>query len=332
MIHREQMKRFGIALRRAQWLLAALLAALLAGGCASSIRAAQLAAEYYNLGNGYYELGEYPKAVACLRRAVELDPDSAPIRFNLALALVKGNQAAAARLLLEELREVDPDNLELLEALAFVHQVEGNSAEAEALYRSILERSPENATARYNYAVLLEQAGRGEEAVRELETLLADNSEDQEVRFRAGSLQLALARNEQAAESFLAYLQRHPDSVEAYLRLGQAYRLEERYDKALEAYEQALTYDDKQPEAWFYSSLILLTRIDDPDRGLTALAEALDSGFRDPKLVQELLDSPALLDREQVTKILAEHGLLPASGAESTDRAPGQDGPGSGEP
>ena len=66
------MKRFGIALRRVQWLLAALLAALLAGGCASSTRAAQLAAEYYNLGNGYYELGEYPKAVACLRRAVEL--------------------------------------------------------------------------------------------------------------------------------------------------------------------------------------------------------------------------------------------------------------------
>jgi tetratricopeptide (TPR) repeat protein len=323
MIHREQMKPSRPRPRVSRWLPAVLLAAALTGGCAGSIRGPQLAAEYYNLGNGYYELGDYPKAIGYFRKALQLDAKNARVRFNLALALVKANQAEEARLLLEQLRGLDPENLGLLEALAFVYQIEGNTAEAESLYRHVLDRSPGSATARYNLAVLLEQLGRPEEALQQLETLLDNHSEDLEARFRAGSLQLALGRYSEAEESFLAYLQQHPDSVEAYLRLGDAYRLEESYDKALEAYQDALNYDEKQPDAWFYSSLIQLTSIDDPDRGLTALQQALDSGFRDSGLLQALLDSPRLLERERVREILEKHGLLPGSAKASQDQPPG---------
>jgi len=332
MIHGEKMKALAIASRVAFRLPGILAAAVLVAGCAGGIRGPQLAAEYYNLGNGYYRLGEYAKSAGFLRRALQLDPHSAPVRFNLALALVKSGQPAEARLLLEELREKDPDNVGLLEALAFVCQVEGDSLQAESLYRLILERSPVNTAARYNLAVLLEQAGRREEAVQELQIVLADDSEDHQVRFRAASLELALGRNEQAAESFLAYLQRQPDSVEAYLGLAEAYRVEERYDKALEAYEQALSYDEKRAEAWFYSALILLTRIDDPDRGLAALEQALACGFRDPQRVQMLLDSPRLLEAGEVRKILDRHGLLPKPEGEPAQPAqpPAPPAPGSG--
>ena len=95
------------------------------------------------------------------------------------------------------------------------------------------------------------------------------------------------------------------------MHLAEAYRRLERYDRALDAYAQALVYDEKRAEAWFSSAVIQLTRIEDPDRGLVALAEALDNGFRDAERIAELLDDPDLLEREQVTDLLKRRGVLP---------------------
>ncbi len=42
-------------------------------GCTSTIKGSELAWEYYNLGNAYYELENYSKAVLFLQKAVDLD-------------------------------------------------------------------------------------------------------------------------------------------------------------------------------------------------------------------------------------------------------------------
>jgi tetratricopeptide (TPR) repeat protein len=133
----------------------------------------------------------------------------------------------------------------------------------------------------------------------------------------AGSLLYELDELEDAATVLAEYLQEKPDDADAYLLLARAYRGQERYDKALEAYEEALVYDEELAVAWFESAEILLTRVQDPERGITALEQALVYGFNDPESIEALLAAPDLLERERVRSLLARHGLLQAEDEET---------------
>ncbi len=56
-----------------------------------------LTSAYWELGWAYYQAGELEKSVEASRKAVELDPELAPPRFNLGLALLRQGQTDAAR-------------------------------------------------------------------------------------------------------------------------------------------------------------------------------------------------------------------------------------------
>jgi len=57
--------------------------------------------------------------------------------------------------------------------------------------------------------------------------------------------------------------------------------------------------------------VIQLTKIEDPDRGLTALSQALAGGFKNREAIVELLADPQLLERDRVRALLQGSGLLP---------------------
>ena len=78
-----------------------------------------------------------------------------------------------------------------------------------------------------------------------------------------------------------------------------------------QAYEEAISYRENLPEAWFGRAALLLTEVQDPERGLTALAQALDLGFKDASRVDELLARRDLLDRERVEACWPARGCCP---------------------
>jgi len=286
--------------------------------CTTTIRGPELSLEYYNLGNAYYDLADYDKSILYYQKAISIDNENRKAYFNLALALIAAGRAVEAQGVLEDLIVQDPDNQSLMEALAFTYYVQEENEEAIEIYRRVLEVSPENNKARYNLGILLWKQEDREAALDAFSTILENDPEDLEALYHKGELLLQLDQPVEAAEVLEAYLQRQPDSADAFMHLGDAYRILERYDKALEAYAEALIYDEKRGDAWFYSAVIQLTRIEDPDRGLTALTEALETGFQDSERIAELLAAPELLERDKVTVLFQRRGLLP--GAEETEQ------------
>ncbi len=71
----------------------------------------------------------------------------------------------------------------------------------------------------------------------------------------------------------------------------------------------------KEPRAWFGQARLLLTVIEDPDKGIAALQKALELGFNDREAIKVLLASPGLQARDQVEAALKTRSLLPDSGA-----------------
>lgn len=298
-------------------LLAFTILILTLSGCTSTIRGSELSLEYYNLGNAYYDLADYDKSILYFQKAISIDGDNKKASFNLAMAFVAAGRAAEAQAVLEELSAQDPKNQNILEALAYACYARGDALRAIDIYRQILEATPANNKVRYNLAMVLWKVERPEEALEAFSAILEEDPDDLEALYNRGELLLELGRIEEAVEVFEAYLQNQPESADGYMHLGDAYRIQERYDRALEAYELAIAYDEERAEAWFYSAVIQLTKIEDPDRGLSALAQALEGGFDNREAIAQLLADPGLLERDQVETLLKRSGLLPPGFEES---------------
>jgi len=79
----------------------------------------------------------------------------------------------------------------------------------------------------------------------------------------------------------------------------------------MEAFDKIVAIDPAQGDAWFGETRLLLTVVEDPERGLETLGKALAAGFKDAKAVKALLDAPGLLERDKVEAALKDKGMLP---------------------
>jgi len=302
-----------------------LLAAAFLFSCATNTPNRDLAVEYYNLGNAYFEVSQMEKAIAAYRAALRYDPGSVKASYNLALALVKAGRAEEAVTILSEILAGDPGNVEILEALAWTKSTTGADEEAIGIYERILAVSAENGNALYNLGVLQWKTGKKEEAAERFRTLLRYSPDDLPGMFNLGELLLSLDRAEEAADYLARYSQKKPEDAAATLLLALCQERLSNYARALELYELIIGADGKNAKAFFGKARLLLTEIEDPDKGLSSLQQALDLGFADVEAIKALIDSPLLLERDAVEKLLAAKSLMPKKtmGEEATEGGAG---------
>ncbi len=281
-------------------------------GCVTNRQNRALASEYYDLGNTYVDLGQYDKAIQRFQAALKLDPGFVKADYNLALAYAHSKRFDEALAILKRLLLADPKNTQLLSARGWVQHLAGRDEDALADYRAVLDLSPADLNALYNSGIILWKLQRLPEALDRFNELLSRAPDDTDGLYAAGSLLLTLDEPQASGDTLSRYLDKKPTDIEAwYLVAAGAERLK-KYSRALEAYDKIVALDSAQGDAWFGETRLLLTVVDDPQRGLETLAKALAAGFKDAKAVKALLDSPGLLERDKVEAALKARNLLPA--------------------
>ncbi len=291
------------------------LAFLAVISCASDTHSRDVAAEYYNVGNAYYELGQYEKSAQYYRNALGSDPTLAKASFNLSLVLVRLKKTDEALGILNDLLSRDPQNVTVMSALAWALHEGGRDADALARYEDILKIAPENQDARYNESLILWKLGRLREALDGFKKILSLVPDDPDALYGGASLLLSLDDPQSAGDYLARYLEKKPDDVEAQLLLASCFERLEKYSRALSAYEAVQTLAPKEPRAWFGEARLLLTVVEDPEKGVSSLLKALDLGFQDPEAIKVLLASAQLLARDQVEAALKARNLLPEQAA-----------------
>ena len=224
-----------------------------------------------NLGNARRCIGDFEGSIAALKRAAEIEPNSAPVRLNLAVAIgATGDFGEAERqlraladehrregeplrelhaLLKEQLRDEealeaileavrrDPRNVGLLLALASHQSQLQHYAEAETEYRKVIELEPANGLANLGLAILFELTNRKEDLSR-----LVGEAEARGVAAEALSFIRAFDhRRQKRFEEGLRALEHVPDAMETARRAhlhGQLLDGAGRHQEAFAAFER----------------------------------------------------------------------------------------------
>jgi tetratricopeptide (TPR) repeat protein len=283
---------------------------LLLSGCATGARGS-VASDYYNIGNAYEELGKYDKAIQYYQDALRADPGMVKADFNLAISLARMKRTDEAAAVLKRLLLNDPPNTQLIATLGWVYHLAGRDGDALEQYDAVLTLSPADQDSLYNSGIILWKVERKEEALERFRKVLVNAPNDTDALYAAGSLLLSMDKPAGSADMLSRYLEKKPDDAQAWYLVAAGAERMRKYSRALEAYEKIIAKDPKQSDAWFGEARLLLTVIEDPQRGLDSLSKALAGGFKDTIAVKALLDSSELRERGKVEGMLKERNLLP---------------------
>jgi predicted O-linked N-acetylglucosamine transferase (SPINDLY family) len=236
-----------------------------------------------NLGEAYRALKRTPEAIACYRRALQLNANAAGIHYNLANALKDQGQLDEAIRSYQQALQLRPDDAATHNNLGNALRDQGRLDEAVACFRRAIQCKPDSADAHNNLGNALKDLGRAAEAVGcyrraiELAPALAQAhcnlgnalQELGQSTEAQGSYQRALQLKPEFAEAHLGLacifqkqgqftetvrgcqraIQAKPDYAEAHNNLGVAWRDQGRIDEALACFDSAMTIDPAHASA-----------------------------------------------------------------------------------
>jgi tetratricopeptide (TPR) repeat protein len=276
--------------------------------CATSVAPRDLALEYYNIGNAYYDLKKYDKAADYYNRALSFDRTLAASKYNLAVTWVESGQAEKALPLFMALLDADPKNVKLISALAYALSRTGESEQALRLYESVLDLAPYDTTVLYNYAILLRDSGDLEKARELFAKVVAASVDDLDALLKLSGVEVSLELYAPAIGHLESYRLKKPDSSEALRLLATAYEKTQYYQKAIDACDAELKLNPRDGAVLFMKARMLLTAVADEKAGLEALDGAFAAGFSDEKQISALAESQDLVDPDVVKNHIAGRG------------------------
>lgn len=241
--------------------------------------------------------GEFAKAEAAYRTALEIQPKSADAALGLARTLAKQNRLGEAEELYRQAAGNDPELKRFLLELAASYEQTKQPEKAIIIYRDF----PEDAAARERLGELLLEGGKAADAIPELERAYSQSPSsanrlalataylrtkqalkalpllEQAVNAEPGNLELRLyygrALRDQrnfsaAAAQFFKATQLKPESKEAWNEFSGMLILLEDYPKALAALDKAQALGGAENPAYWYFRAIVLDRMKDYKQAL----------------------------------------------------------------
>lgn len=162
--------------------------------------------------------GDTTKALASFEKALALQPDLQPARFNRALALLRTREFAKA------------------------------AADLEKIYAD--EHSALRADAAYHLGIAYDRLGRAADAEASLDRALALDASLDSAMLYVGLLRERRGDLQRAGRAYLDYLKLHPTSASALLRFGISAQKAGRIDVAKQYLQRAIAADPRSYEAF----------------------------------------------------------------------------------
>lgn len=252
---------------------------------------------HYELGLTHSALGHGEEAVAALKQAAQLGPDTPHIWRALADHLEAsgdeaGAEAARARLLKTSTRDPRllaagaalcenripeaeallrrqlmeyPTDIAGIRMLAEVAARLGRYRDAENLLERCLELSPGFLGARHNYAVALHRQGKHAAALGQIDRLLATDARNPNYRTLHAALLAGVGEYARAIGIYEDIIANYPRQAKIWLSYGHALKTAGRSADGISAYRRAIALEPGLGEVWWSLANLKTYRFDAAD-------------------------------------------------------------------
>ncbi len=187
--------------------------------------APQNALVYQAIGRYHFAAGQHSKAVEALKKAQQLDPDSALIPIDLGEIYMQGlrrpDEAAAAY---RRALSIDPQHAGAHYGLGTALSAAGKLADAEAEYKSAATLAPDNPLPGQSLGRLYLQQGQTDKALAAFDTVLRVTPNFVPALLDKGDIYLGKRDLKRALDEFQRAVKVSPNYDMAQLKLGMAYQ------------------------------------------------------------------------------------------------------------
>lgn len=202
------------------------------------------------LGTTFATAGSPAEALQLYQRAAASDPSFLQAQFNLGLALLHVNDPSGAVAPLETSVRIAPDSKDPNAALALAYVLQDRYSEAVAPLEIAHAADPRDRKTSGLLSVAYSRSGSPGKAIPVLHQMLADANDDPKVNFLLVDCLNAVDRQQEALAIATEAATRFPQIAKSWLSKGQQLARLGRYREAAPAFEQAVSIDPNQKEAF----------------------------------------------------------------------------------
>lgn len=175
----------------------------------------------------------YAEAAVRFRHILDLQPDPWQNKYNLALALVKSNQAKQAIPLLDAIVQENSSNPDILASAASAYESAGANDQALNAYQKGIAADPANPDRYLDCTRLLIDLDRYPEATAIIQRGIPLVPDDYPLTIRLGAIEGMQGNRAQAREAYHQAISKHPSLALGYVALAQTYMKEGNDQEAL---------------------------------------------------------------------------------------------------
>ncbi len=279
--------------------------------CNTTKQDTDLVAEYFNIGNAFYELGDYSKAEEYYLKSIELNDEFYKARYNLVYIYVKKQQFSEAAKQIKLLEDVDEDNLLIRSMKAYINYSEGKLDDALELYKDIYNSGLKNSDILLAIVKINYQLGKYSEGLDYTDELLEIISDEN--TFYLCALLAEGANEDDLALSYSdAVLAINPDNLTVLKKKLELYK---KSDDSKKIENVLVTLIDKVDEAekrvyYFDLSILYLLEENNFSKGFEYLNLSLKAGFNDKDRINQLLETPDLIEYNKIRQLFIDNNLV----------------------
>jgi len=178
------------------------------------------AADYYNLGFLYEQVGGKEEAMRFYTKAVQMQPDHEQALYNLANLYQEAGNYKIAMAVYTRLIHFHPKFALGYLNMGLIFNVLGDQQRARQFYLKVIDLDPDNGDAYFNLAYLSESQGELSEAVNYYEKSVEMSPKNAEAYYNLGNVYASLGQNGEAIASYLKTVGINPRHQDAFVNLS----------------------------------------------------------------------------------------------------------------
>jgi protein O-GlcNAc transferase len=242
---------------------------------------------HYNLGNVFFDLGNFQQALNSYQQAVSIKTNYPEALYNIGLIIFEQGRMPEAENYFSQTIKYKNDWPQPFYYLGLTRMELGKTTEAEAAFRQATEINPIYAEAFYNLGNTLFDQGRLAETELNYKTAVELKPDWTEVFYNLGLVQHDLGKLAEAETSFKQALSLYPDFVEALYKLGIVSLYQRKLNDAEACFRRVIELDPQWIEINIELGNVLLEK-GEADKALVYLNVALKYFPNRPDLLYSL--------------------------------------------